>query len=101
MRTVILAAAALLSLGACSTAPRPMVPDAPDGPGSYVCYSTLTSTPNEVRAIAEGQCSRWGMQVKNLIGQAWAPLRCGLLTPTVAGFRCSRPDSMGFFDSTR
>lgn len=91
-RKVPVVAILALTLGACSTAPRPLVPDSPEGPASYVCYNSITGSPQEVRSIAERQCSRWGMVVKGLIGQEWAPARCGLLTPMVAGFRCARPE---------
>ncbi|MBC7908663.1 MAG: hypothetical protein H7Y60_18195 [Rhodospirillaceae bacterium] len=84
----LFAAAAMLSLAACSTTPRPLVPDTAQGPASYVCYSSLTSTPEEVRAIAERQCAKSNLGVGSLIGQSWTPLRCGLLTPSVAAFQC-------------
>ncbi|HSV28720.1 MAG TPA: hypothetical protein VLL76_04150 [Candidatus Omnitrophota bacterium] len=88
MRTVILAALCTLALSGCSSAPRPLVPDTAQGPASYVCYSSMVSNPEEVRAIAERQCGRWGYGVAGLIGQSWTPLRCGALTPTVAAFQC-------------
>lgn len=86
----IAAVAMVLSLGACSLSPRPLVPDTPEGPASYVCFNSTMADPTEVRAIAERQCGRSGMSVSALIGQEWTPLRCGVLTPTVAGFRCGR-----------
>ncbi len=89
MTTRLLAAAlTLLALSACSTTPRPLVPDTTQGPASYVCYSSLVSSPDEVRAIAERQCGRWGMPVSGVIGQSFSPFRCGVLTPTVAAFQC-------------
>lgn len=90
MRKMMLAMAMTLALGACSTTPRPLVPDTPEGPASYVCYSTWISEPEDIRAIAERQCQRSGMEVKSLLGQSWTPLRCGVLTPEVAAFRCGR-----------
>lgn len=90
MRKAVLAVAMVLAVGGCSTSPRPLVPDTPEGPASYVCYNSSLSTPDEVRSIAARQCGRWGMDIKSLIGQEWTPLRCGLLTPAVAGFRCGR-----------
>ncbi|MDA8230980.1 MAG: hypothetical protein M0006_06555 [Magnetospirillum sp.] len=57
-------------------------------PASYICYSPFTSTPQEVRSLADRQCGFSGLAVVGLIGQEFTPLRCGLLTPTVAGFRC-------------
>ena len=88
MRTLTLATAATLVLAGCSTVPRPLVPDTPEGPASYVCYSSWSSTPAQVRAAAERQCGHWGLQVAGVIGQEWAPFRCGLATPMVAAFRC-------------
>ncbi len=88
MRTLTLAMATPLALAACSTIPRPLVPDTPEGPASYICYSSWTSTPAEVRATAERQCGHWGLRVTGVIGQEWAPFRCGLGTPMVAAFRC-------------
>lgn len=82
------AAVSLMALAGCSTTPRPLVPDTTQGPASYVCYSSMVSTPDEVRAIAERQCGRWGLPVSGVIGQSFAPFRCGVLTPTVAAFQC-------------
>ena len=87
MRLVVLAAAALVLAG-CSTSPYPLVPDTPQGPASYVCYSNFLSSPEEVRAIAEHQCRRHGFGVSGLIGRSWTPGRCGFLTPSVAAFQC-------------
>lgn len=84
----ILAAVAILALAGCSTTPHPLVPDTELGPTSYVCYANATTSPDEVRAIAERQCQRVNMSVVGLIGQTWTPLRCGLLTPNVAAFQC-------------
>lgn len=94
MRTMILAGIAVLALSGCSSTPRPLVPDTAQGPTSYVCYSSMINTPDEVRAIAERQCGRWGYGVGNLIGQSWTPLRCGFLTPTVAAFQCGSGASL-------
>lgn len=91
MRALIAAAAAVLALAGCSTTPRPLVPDTVEGPASYVCYASMTSTPEEVRAIAERQCQRSNLSVVGLIGQSWTPLRCGFLTPNVAAFQCGTP----------
>jgi hypothetical protein len=88
MRKMMLILAAGAALTGCSMAPAPLVPDAPDGPTSYICYSPWTTSPEEVRAIAERQCARSGMRVNRLIGQSWAPMKCGPLTPEVAGFSC-------------
>lgn len=88
MRPVVFAAVAVLLLAGCSTSPRPLVPDTAEGPTSYVCYSSMNSTPEEVRAIAETQCRRTGHGVAGLLGQSWTPLRCGMLTPSVAAFQC-------------
>ena len=96
MRKAILALSVTMVLGACSTAPKPLVPDTPEGPASYVCYSTWQSDAAEVRAIAERQCRRSGMEVTALLGQSWTPLRCGLLTPEVAAFRCGRAGYGGY-----
>lgn len=93
MRALI-AVAAVLALAGCSTTPRPLVPDTVQGPTSYVCYATMTSTPEEVRTIAERQCQRAGMSVVGLIGQSWTPLRCGFLTPNVAAFQCGNGGMM-------
>ena len=90
MGKIMLAVALVSVLGACSTAPKTLVPDTEEGPASYVCYSTWVSEPDEIRAIASHQCQRSGMDVKSLIGQSWTPLRCGFLTPEVAAFRCGR-----------
>ena len=90
MGKIMLAVALVATLGACSTAPKPLVPDTDEGPASYVCYSTWISEPEDIRAIATRQCQRSGMDVKSLIGQSWTPLRCGLLTPEVAAYRCGR-----------
>ena len=88
MRKMMLAVSLVVTLGACSTAPQPLVPDTPDGPASYVCYNTWLSEPEEVRAIASRQCLRSNMEIKALMGQSWTPLRCGFLTPEVAAFSC-------------
>lgn len=90
MRKAVLAATLTLALGACSTTPKPLVPDTAEGPASYVCYSAWQSTPEEVRAIADRQCRNAGMEVRGLLGQSWAPFKCGILTPEVAAFRCGR-----------
>jgi len=95
MRKAILAMMVIGGLGACSSDPRPLVPDTAEGPASYVCYSTWTSEAAEVRAIAQRQCQRSGMDVKALMGQSWTPFRCGLLTPEVAAFSCGHA---GYFD---
>lgn len=99
MRKMVLAMAMVLAAGACSTNPKPLVPDTEEGPASYVCYNTWLSEPEEIRAIAQRQCQRaGGMEVKALLGQSWTPLRCGFLTPEVAAFRCGRPgNSMDFY----
>ncbi len=89
MRKIVSLGLMLTALSACSMGPRPLVPDSAEGPASYVCYSSLTAEAADVRAIAERQCRSWGMSVKSLIGQSFAPLRCGLLTPTAAAFRCA------------
>lgn len=88
MRTVILAGAAMLALSGCSSTPRPLVPNTTQGPTSYVCYSSMISAPEDVRSVAERQCGNLGFGVAGLIGQQWTPLRCGVLTPTVAAFQC-------------
>jgi len=93
MRKMMRTAGLVVALGACSTAPVPLVPDTADGPASYVCYSTWTTSSEEVRAIAARQCRRSGMEIKSLLGQSWTPLRCGLLTPEVAAFSCGRGGS--------
>ena len=98
MRKMMLAVTAVMALEACSTSPRPLVPDTAEGPASYVCYSTWISEPAEIRAIASRQCHRSGMEVKSLLGQSWTPFRCGLLTPEVAAFSCGR--STGYFSDT-
>lgn len=85
---VMLVAALGLALAGCAATPYPLVPDTTQGPASYVCYSSMTSTPEEVRAIAERQCGRLNLGVTGLIGQSWAPMRCGALTPNVAAFQC-------------
>ena len=90
MRKAVLAVTVTLALGACSSLPRPLVPDTPEGPASYVCYSTWLSEPEEVRAIADRQCRTAGMEVRGLLGQSWAPMKCGVLTPQIAAFRCGR-----------
>ncbi len=90
MHKMMLAVAMVVALGACSTSPKPLVPDTAEGPASYVCYSTWLSEPTEIRAIAQRQCQRSGMNVKALMGQSWTPLRCGILTPEVAAFSCGR-----------
>lgn len=87
-RAVLAAAVVVCAVTGCSTMPRPLVPDSVEGPTSYVCYSSLTTSPDEVRAIAENQCRRAGLGVAGLIGQSWTPLRCGVLTPSVAAFQC-------------
>ncbi|MCR6631724.1 MAG: hypothetical protein NVV74_17685 [Magnetospirillum sp.] len=87
MRTLLVAAAAL-ALAGCSTDPRPLVPDTAQGPASYVCYNSAAASPEEVRAIAERQCGKSGLGVAGLIGQAFTPFRCGILTPSVAAFQC-------------
>jgi hypothetical protein len=97
MRMSIVAVSMVLGLGACSTGPHPLVPDTPEGPASYVCYSSTFSNPAEVRGIADRQCGRSGMGVSALIGQEWTPLRCGLITPTVAAFRCGRGGSSYYY----
>lgn len=85
---IAVAVVSFSALAACSTTPRPLVPDTSQGPASYVCYSSMTSTPEEIRAVAERQCGRWGYSVSAVIGQSWSPMKCGLLTPTVAAFQC-------------
>lgn len=85
---VFLAAAAVLALAGCSSDPRPLVPDTAQGPASYVCYNSATSSPEDVRAIAERQCAKSGLGVAGLIGQTFTPFRCGVLTPSVAAFQC-------------
>lgn len=96
MRHVLMICLAGVSLAACSTAPRPLVPDSPEGPASYVCYSSLTASADDVLAVAQGQCGRWGLGVKGLIGQTLSPGRCGTLTPMVAGYRCGGSAFGGF-----
>ena len=93
MRKMILAVTLVVALGACSTAPRSLVPDTPEGPASYVCYNTWISEPEEVLGVASRQCQHSGMEIKSLLGQSWTPLRCGLLTPEVAAFSCGRASS--------
>lgn len=83
-----LVAATTLALAACSTGPKPLVPDTMQGPASYVCYNSATSTPDEVRAVAARQCGKSGLGIAGLIGQSFTPLRCGILTPSVAAFQC-------------
>ena len=90
MRTTMLAITMALAVAGCSSLPRPLVPDTPEGPASYVCYSSWVSEPAEIRAIADKQCRTSGLEVKALLGQAWTPFRCGLLTPEVAAFRCGK-----------
>lgn len=85
---ILFAATMALALAGCTTTPYPLVPDTTQGPASYVCYSSMTTSPEEVRAIAERQCSRHHLGVAGLIGQSWAPMRCGMLTPSVAAFQC-------------
>lgn len=87
MRKLLVAAAAM-ALAGCSTGPRPLVPDTAQGPASYVCYNSAASSPEEVRGIAERQCAKSGLGVAGLIGQSFTPLRCGMLTPSVAAFQC-------------
>lgn len=89
----LLAAAAAMILAGCSTDPRPLVPDTAQGPASYVCYNSATSTPEEVRAIAQRQCAKSGLGVAGIIGQGFVPLRCGILTPAVAAFQCGQAAS--------
>lgn len=96
MRHLVLIAIAAGALGACSTAPRPLVPDSAEGPASYVCYSSLTAEPDDILAVARTQCGRWGLGVKGLIGQSFTPGRCGMLTPMVAGYRCSAATFRGY-----
>lgn len=81
-------AIALVALAGCSTTPRPLVPDTVQGPASYVCYNSATSSPEEVRAVAERQCAKSNLGISALIGQSWVPFRCGILTPSVAAFQC-------------
>jgi hypothetical protein len=81
-------AAAAMMLAGCSTDPRPLVPDTAQGPASYVCYNSAASSPEEVRSIAERQCGKAGLGVSGLIGRSFTPLRCGVLTPSVAAFQC-------------
>lgn len=88
MRKVLVALGLASGLAACSTTPHPLVPDTAQGPASYVCYSSAASSPEEIRGVAQRQCGKWGHQVTGLIGQSWTPLRCGVLTPTVAAFQC-------------
>lgn len=88
MRHVVVAVAAALALAGCSTSPRPLAPGTPEGPTSYVCYSSMLSSPEDVRSIAETQCRRSGLGISALLGQSWTPLRCGFLTPSVAAFQC-------------
>lgn len=88
MSKPLAAAIAALALAGCSTDPRPLVPDTAQGPASYVCYNSAASTPDDVRAIAERQCSKVGLGVAGLIGQSFTPFRCGVLTPSVAAFQC-------------
>lgn len=87
MRKLLVAAAAL-ALAGCSMDPRPLVPDTAQGPASYVCYNSAASSADEVRAIAERQCGKAGLGVAGLIGQSFTPMRCGVLTPSVAAFQC-------------
>lgn len=88
MRVVLISLGLLTALSACSTATRPLLPG--QGPASYVCYSSTATTPDKVRAAAVEQCQGWGLEVTGLIEQSWSPLRCGLLTPTLAAFQCGR-----------
>jgi hypothetical protein len=87
MKKLWVVAAALIVAG-CSTDPRPLVPDTAQGPASYVCYNSAASSPADVRAIAERQCGKAGLGVAGLIGQSFTPMRCGILTPSVAAFQC-------------
>ncbi|MBF0325231.1 MAG: hypothetical protein HQL42_09170 [Alphaproteobacteria bacterium] len=88
MRNLALAVAATLALAACSTSPHSLAPDTAQGPTSYVCYSNLTSNPEDVRAIGERQCRKSGYGISSMLGQSWTPLRCGFLTPSVVAFQC-------------
>lgn len=92
MRKLLVAAAAM-ALSACSTDPRPLVPNTAQGPASYVCYNSAASSPEEVRATAERQCAQYGLGVAGLIGQSFTPFRCGVLTPSVAAFQCGHGNS--------
>ncbi|CAA7625765.1 hypothetical protein [Magnetospirillum sp. UT-4] len=98
MNRIAVAVACATLLAGCSTTPRPLAPDSAEGPTSYVCYSSVTAEPGEVYAIAARQCARSGQGVKGLIGQSWTPLRCGVLTPSVAAFQCG--GAAGYYPST-
>jgi len=101
MRTIAVALAATLALAGCSTSPRPLAPDTAQGPTSYVCYSSMTSSPEDVRAIAERQCRKSGYGISSVIGQTWTPLRCGFLTPSVAAFQCGSGSSYLYMPPAR
>lgn len=88
MRLAFLAAVASVTLAGCSTSPYPLAPDTQQGPTSHVCYSNVVSTPEEVRAIGENQCRRYGYGVSGLADHRWAPGSCGVLTPSLAVFQC-------------
>jgi hypothetical protein len=93
MRNLVVAAVATLALAACSTSPHALAPDTEQGPTSYVCYSSMTSSPEDVRAIGERQCRKAGQGLSSMIGQTWTPLRCGFLTPSVVAFQCGGSSS--------
>lgn len=50
-----------------------------------VCYNSMTTTPESVRALAEEQCQAYGKAAR-FTGEALAT--CPLLTPAGAVFRC-------------
>lgn len=47
----------------CAVAPTPLIPARPQGPATYICYGTLQSSAEEIRARADQQCGVQGLRV--------------------------------------
>ena len=83
-------AASLAGCGALDpypTAPRAAQPGASAGPRVAICYNALTTSPAEVQAQAQQECSGSMLAVPADID--WHLQNCPLLLPARATFVCS------------
>ena len=97
IRAMLAGLVAILTLAGCGTAPfvdgrreagqtTPVGVSTPDRVA--VCYSSQSATPAQVIALAETECAKTNRRAQ-FDGQD--PLRCALLAPTRAFFKCVGP----------
>jgi hypothetical protein len=51
-----------------------------------ICYFTRTTTPQDILAMAEGECAKFGKTARYLYSQTG---ECPLSTPTLGHFACT------------